>query len=110
MQRDQATKHLMDFAEAGAALTDIHTLKLNEQGLPTENNLSKGLVFNFEYMRFLFAVWADADENNKGCLVRIHAHLGALPYSAQSVDNRANASAILMAANRTLKGPLLLTI
>lgn len=56
----------------------------------------------FSYRGFLFGLQVEASD--RGTRMRVHAHLGNLPYSAESGFARVNASAIVEAAGRALGG------
>ena len=80
----------------------VRSLAVDGQGRLARKPDSTRLEFTFEYRGFLFAVRTESNDHSGH--MRFHAHLGNLPYSAESSAKRANALAIVAAAGRALGG------
>jgi hypothetical protein len=61
----------------------------------------------FTFRGFLFALLAE--RHGPGARLRLHAHLGNLPYSAESDFARINAAAIIQAASEGLGGRIVVS-
>ena len=90
----------------------LATTELGEPGLTgvkslTGANDDDGLNFSFEYGGFLFAVRASAKQQNT--LIRLHANLGNMPYTAENATARHHAMAVLRSASQALGGRVSLT-
>ncbi len=80
----------------------VRSLAVDGQGRLVRKPDSTRLEFTFEYRGFLFAVRTESNDHSRH--MRFHAHLGNLPYSAESSGKRADALAIVAAAGRALGG------
>ncbi len=81
-----------------------------EIGLDTAAEIAgKGrqFEFTFEYLGFLFAVKASAEEQRTNMFLR--AHLGNVPYTAEGPIKRSNAMEVLSAATVHLGGRVKVT-
>lgn len=63
---------------------------------------SRTFDFTFEYMNFIFAVKASAE--NRKTRMRFHANLGYIPFSSESITHRFNAIKIVNVAGTMLGG------
>ncbi len=75
------------FVDGRPAGIGVRSLAVDGQGRLARKPESTPLDFTFAYRGFLFAVRAESDDQNGR--MRFHAHLGNLPYSAESSDKRA---------------------
>ena len=80
----------------------VRSLAVDGHGRLARKAAGTRLEFTFEYLGFLFAVRMESNDHSGH--MRFHAHLGNLPYSAESSAKRANALAIVAAAGRALGG------
>ena len=93
---------LVKFVDGRRPGIGVRSLAVDGQGRLARKPDSTRLEFTFEYRGFLFAVRTESNDHNGH--MRFHAHLGNLPYSAESVRRRADALAIVAAAGRALGG------
>ena len=80
----------------------VRTLAVDGQGRLARKADSTRLEFTFEYLGIVFAVRTESNDHSGH--MRFHAHLGNLPYTAESSGKRADALAIAAAAGRALGG------
>ncbi len=97
----------VEFVDGRPAGIGVRSLAVDGQGRLARRPESTPLDFTFEYRGFLFAVRAESDDHNGR--MRFHAHLGNLPYSAESSGKRADTLAIVAAAGQALGGRVHLT-
>jgi hypothetical protein len=93
---------LVKFVDGRRPRIGVRSLAVDGQGRLARKADSTRLEFTFEYRGFLFAVRTES--NDHSARMRFHAHLGNLPYSAESLGKRADALAIAVAAGRALGG------
>lgn len=89
-------------ADISGQLAGLDGLDLDGSGRLGERLRAGPVNFSFQYKGFLFA--GRTETAQEGTRLRLHAHLGNLPYSAESGYARANAAAIVAAASRKLGG------
>ncbi len=97
-----AAPDLVKFVDRRRPGIEVRSLAVDGQGRLARKPHSTRLEFTFEYRGFLFAVRMESNDHNGH--MRFHAHLGNLPYSAESVRRRADALTIVAAAGRALGG------
>ena len=93
---------LVKFVDGRRPRIGVRSLAVDDQGRLACKPDSTRLEFTFEYRGFLFAVRTESNDHSGH--MRFHAHLGNLPYTAESLAKRANALAIVAAAGRALGG------
>lgn len=93
---------LVKFVDGRRPAIGVRSLAVDGQGRLARKPDRTRLEFTFEYRGFLFAVRTESDDHNGH--MRFHAHLGNLPYTAESSARRADALAIVAAAGRALGG------
>ena len=93
---------LVKFVDGRRPGIGVRSLGADGQGRLARKADSTRLEFTFEYRGFLFAVRTESNDHSGH--MRFHAHLGNLPYSAESSGKRADALAIVAAAGRALGG------
>ncbi len=98
---------LVEFVDGRPAGIGVRSLAVDGHGRLTRKPDSVPLDFTFRYRGILFAVRAESEEHSGR--MQFHAHLGNLPYSAESRAKRADALAIVAAAGRALGGRVQLT-
>ncbi len=98
---------LVEFVDGRPAGIGVRSLAVDGHGRLAGKPDSVPLDFTFRYRGILFAVRAESEEH--GGRMQFHAHLGNLPYSAESRAKRADALAIIAAAGRALGGRVQLT-
>ena len=98
---------LVRFVDGRRPAIGVRSLAVDGQGRLARKPDSTRLEFTFEYRGFLFTVRTESNDHSGH--MRFHAHLGNLPYSAESSGKRADALAIVAAAGRALGGRVLTT-
>ena len=93
--------HLVKFVDGRCPGIGVRSLAVDGQGRLARKPDSTRLEFTFGYRGILFAVRTESNDHSGHR--RFHAHLGTLPYSAESLAKRADALAIA-AAGRALGG------
>lgn len=91
-------------------IENINTASNRALGLDKVTELAgKGTKFEitFEYLGFLFAVKASTHQQQTN--MRIHAHLGNIPYTVEGGDRRTNAMKALESAAGFLGGRITIT-
>ena len=98
---------LVKFVDGRRPGIGVRSLAVDGHGRLARKPDSTRLEFTFGYRGILFAVRTESNDHSGHR--RFDAHLGTLPYSAESLAKRADALAIAAAAGRALGGRVLTT-